>query len=334
MFERTFIIAEAGANHNGNLETALRLVDAARAAGADAVKFQDFTLDALFSPRHYRETLGLPESWSEPVARVSFRPEWHPILHEHARRKGIHCFATPFSVRSVQVQKSLVPFFKVSSGDITNVVLLERLARAGKGVFVSTGAATRTDVERAVRLLGRGNLPFICLMHCVMLYPPPDESLHLRSIPALAQHYDLPVGFSDHTTGCDAALASVALGARALEKHFTLDRSQEGGDHANSLDPQGFAGLVSRVRSVEKMLGRSRKTVTEREAAERVYARRGLYATRDLRKGDIVGQEDIVPLRPNIHIGAEFFHQVAGSRLTRDLEKGEPFTQDVLEKNG
>ncbi len=335
MFERVFIVAEAGTNHNGSLQTALRLVEEARGAGADAVKFQDYTLDSLFAADQYEKTLGIEDhSWREDVRRLSFRREWHRAVHRRSMELGIPCFFTPFSPEAVAALNPLVPFYKVASGDITNLSLLESISAAGKGVFLSTGASELPEIERAVDILRSGRLPFICIMHCVMLYPPPDEALHLNFLATLQKHFRLPVGFSDHTADTDAAVAAAARGAVALEKHFTLDRAQPGGDHALSLDPAGFARLVSKVRRTERMLGSPYKSITRKESEERVYARRGLYAARDLSAGTRLAARDLAALRPNVHLGAERMDQVIGKVLTADLRRGEPLRESLLRDAG
>jgi sialic acid synthase SpsE len=335
MFERVFIVAEAGANHNGSLQTALELVEEACRAGADAVKFQDYTLETLFAPEQYEKTLGITDpSWRGEVRRLRFPREWRRAVHHRARELGISCFYTPFSPRAVGEVEPLVPFYKVASGDITNIPLLERIAATGKGVFLLTGASELPEIERAVETLRAGAPPFLCIMHCVMLYPPPEDALHLSFLTSLQEHFNLPVGFSDHTPGLEAAAAAVARGAVALEKHFTLDRGQPGGDHALSLDPRGFARLVHRVRRTERMLGPGRRSITPREAAERVYARRGLYAARDLAAGTTLAAGDLTALRPNAFLGAERIREVTGKVLAADLPRGRPLQEHMLRDPG
>lgn len=335
MFERVFIIAEAGANHNGRLETALLLVEKAKQAGADAIKFQDFTLPSLFEPRQYERVLGIQDpGWRREVEQLSFNPSWHREVHRKALEEGIQYFSTPFSIRAVDLLDRYVPFYKVASGDITNLPLLERIARTGKGVFLSTGASDHQEIERAVRIFRSRRSTFLCIMHCVMLYPPPDDSLHLNFIRTLQERYNLPVGFSDHTLDTDAALLAVAGGIRALEKHFTLDKGQKGGDHARSLDPEEFGRLVARVRRAERMLGKPEKEITPREAEERVYARRGIYAARDLKCGRTMTAQDIALLRPNTHLGAERVQEVLGTALVRDVPRGTPLEESMLRIRG
>jgi len=332
MFEKVFIIAEAGSNHNGKLDTALQLVRSAKEAGADAIKFQDFSLNSLFSVSYYQKVLGLDDQkWTEEIKKLSFNPDWQRKISEEAEKMGIVYFSTPFSLESVDILEPNVPFYKIASGDITFTMLLEKVASKGKGVFLSTGASTVEEIDRALEILKRSSLPFICLMHCIMLYPAPLSSLNLNFIDFLLNRYKLPVGFSDHSRGCEAALWAVAKGAIAIEKHFTLDPSQPGADHANSLSPEMFKELCQKIRECEQALGEKDKIITEREYRERIYARRGIYARKNLKKGDILDLNDVAFLRPRFKAGAEEFHSIVGKKLISDIRKGEPLEINDVE---
>ncbi len=332
MFEKVLIIAEAGSNHNGDLGIAIELVRTAGEAGADAIKFQSFTLSSLFSPSHYEKALGLNDpGWKEAVVRCSFKPEWHADIAEAARKARIAYFATPFSPEAVDILDEYVPFYKVASGDITYIPLLKKIAEKHKGVFISTGASRLAEIDRAVRVLEPYRLPFICIMHCVMLYPPGHHLLHLNFIDTLKLRYSYPVGFSDHTTGMDAALVAVGKGIRALEKHFTLNKHQEGHDHQNSLEPDELHQLVERVRRCESMLGRAERPIYSNEARERVYARRGIYAGEDLKRGEKITIDRLHFLRPNTAIGAEEVDRVLGRVLSRDVASGTPLDYTMFE---
>jgi len=332
MFEKIFITAEAGSNHNGNLNTAVELVYKAKEAGADAIKFQSFSLHGLFSPPYYEKALGIKNStWQKKIEEAQFRPGWHKVIAEKAEKAGICYFSTPFSPEAVDILDQYVPFYKIASGDITFTPLLEKVASKGKGVFISTGAARLEEIDTAVSLMRNYNLPFICIMHCVMLYPPPDDALHLHFIDTLKKRYNLPVGFSDHTQGIDAPLISVGKGIRALEKHFTLDTHQEGFDHKNSLDPNMFSTLVKKVRSGEAMLGNNKKVITEKEAKERVYARRGVYAGKTLQRGERITLEKVRFLRPNSYIDAEKISELLGRVLTTDVAEGTALEYSMFE---
>jgi N,N'-diacetyllegionaminate synthase len=329
---RVFIVAEAGSNHNGKLETALELVRQAARCGADAVKFQNYTLESLLSPSHYAKTLGLNGSaWQEQVRDLSFKTQWHGAIFEEAKRNDIVYFTTPFSTGIVDAVDRYVPFYKIASGDITFYPLLKKIASTGKGVILSTGASSLQEIEAAIRVLHGHELPFCCLMHCIMLYPPSDEQMDLNFIHTLAERFRLPVGFSDHSPGTEAALCAVAKGAWIIEKHFTLDKKQAGADHRNSLECGEFAELVRKIRSCERMLGSAHRTITDREAMERVYARRSLYAARDVKKGTSIEAEDLFCLRPNIAVGAERIDEVIGRKTKRDIGQLEPIDFSMLE---
>jgi len=332
MFNRVFIIAEAGSNHNGKLGKAIELVHRARESGADAIKFQDFTLDTLFSVKHYGKILDLTDAgWQTEIKRLSFKNEWHKVIHEEAKKAGIEYFATPFSTELVDILDKYVPFFKVASGDITHLALLERIASKNKGIFLSTGGSTVEEIDRAVAFIKKYNLPFICIMHCIMLYPPPPGVLNLNFIRLLIKRYGLPVGFSDHTSGTDAALLAVAMGARAIEKHFTTDRNLEGPDHKNSLDPTGFRDFVKRIRECEMMLGKTDRTISPEEEKERIYARRSIYSRKMIKKGEILTLDNLISLRPNIGIGAENIFEIAGKRAKVDIPPGIPVDYSMFE---
>jgi len=331
MWEKAFVIAEAGSNHNGELETALEIVRKAADAGADAVKFQDFALETLFAVDQYTETLGMGDrEWTKQVNKVSVPESWHEAIAAEARRKSIGYFSTPFSLDAVDALERFVPFYKIASCDITFHPLLERVASKGKGVFLSTGASTLDEIAEALRVLRPERLPFVCLLHCIMLYPVPPSALNLSFIDTLAKRFGLPVGFSDHSAGTEAAVVALGKGIRAVEKHFTLDKSQSGADHANSLDPGEFARLVDLIRRCEKMLGPPERVITEREAKERVYARRGIYAARNLKKGERIAIERLAFLRPNIGTGAEEVRDLEGKLLVRDVREGEPIEPSMF----
>jgi len=333
MFDKVFIVAEASSNHNGNLETALELVRTAKQAGADAIKFQDYTLGSLFSSHHYERTLKIKNSeWQADIKRLEFGTDWHPAVAQEAKKQGIVYFSTPFSIKAVDRLDPFVPFYKISSGDITFLPLLEKIGEKGKGIFISTGASRIDEIGRAVRILKGFNLPFICVMHCVMLYPAPSRLLNLNFIDKLKERYDMPVGFSDHSLGPEAAPIAVAKGVRALEKHFTLDKRQEGADHKSSADPEEFAELVRRVRSSESMLGPTERRLPSREKEERVYARRGIYTTVPIEQGEEITYKNVTFLRPNISIGAERIEDLLNKPVNRAVGPLIPLDPTVFDE--
>jgi N,N'-diacetyllegionaminate synthase len=331
MFERIFIIAEAGSNHNGKLETALKLVKKAKESGADAVKFQDFTLHTLFAPFYYEKTLGIKDSdWQKRIGTLSFKSEWHAALAEEAKRCNIIYFSTPYSLEAVDTMAAHVPYFKIASGDITFKPLIEHIGKKGKGVFISTGASYISEIDEALRVLKGFDLPFVCVMHCIMLYPAPPDQLNLNFIQTLKERYGLPVGFSDHSLGINASLYAVGMGVNAIEKHFTLDKKQKGADHQNSLEPDEFSELVRMVREGETMLGTSQRAISAREHSERLFARRSVYAKVNLKRGERLAMDKVSILRPNIAVGAEQIEDIIGRVLECDVDAGDAIDYKAL----
>jgi len=328
-----FIIAEAGSNHDGNRDKAVEMVWKAKEAGADAIKFQDYRLDILFAPKHYSKVLGLDgEGWKKTIDTLSFKADWYETVYHAAHEAGILCFGTPFSLEAVDRLDRHAPFYKVASGDITYIPLLDHIGSKGKGVFISTGGSTPAEIDSGVQTLKKYDLPFVCIMHCIMLYPPPPDSLDLRFIRTIRERWGDPVGFSDHTRGIDAALLATGAGISALEKHFTLDCNREDGDHPISLDPDGMAELVERIREAEHMLGSSERVLTEGEALERIYARRGIYASRTIKAGELITIEMLSFLRPNTDLSAEEADNIIGGKAIGDIPAGTPLQNGMIER--
>ncbi len=332
MFEKIFLIAEAGSNHNGDLDTALELVRQAAWAGADAVKFQCFSLDSLFAPEQYETVLKLKNSgWQNEIHKYAFQSDWHKVIASEAEKAGITYFTTPFSLDCVEQIDPLVPFYKIASCDISFSNLLKKIGSKRKGVFLSTGASYIQEIDRAVETLRAFSLPFICIMHCVALYPAPFDTLNLRFIQTLSNRYQLPVGFSDHSKGINAPVFAAGAGAVAIEKHFTLNKTQQGADHKNSLAPDEFKSLVEKIRLFEKAMGSEKKRITPREARERVFARRGIYSRRALQKGTRLTYEKLCFLRPNVSLGVERVEEILGKRLAMDVPKQHPIDPSMIE---
>jgi N,N'-diacetyllegionaminate synthase len=332
--EPVFVIAEAGVNHNGDLELARRLVDAAADAGADAVKFQTFRAEAVAAadaPKaaYQLETTGGEESQLEMLRALELGEDAHAELKRAAEERGLVFLSTPFDAASVALLDGLkVDAFKVSSADLTNAPLLEEIASRGRPVLLSTGMADLEEIAAALAVLGDvGTI----LLHCVSSYPAPPEEANLRALRNMAERFGVPVGYSDHTVGYEVALAAVALGACALEKHVTLDRALPGPDHRASLEPGELAELVRSVRTVETSLGDGVKRPTESELANRSLARRSLHAAADLAPGTVLAGDMLVALRPGSGIPPGRLAEVIGRRLARPLAAGEQLGWDALE---
>lgn len=332
-----YVIAEAGVNHNGDPELALALVDAAANAGADAVKFQTFTADALAAATaplaQYQRRPDSAESQREMLRRLELSRSAVARTKARAEERGIGWLSTPFDVESVEELADLgVPAFKVSSGDLTNLVLLRAIARFGRPIIVSTGMATMEEVEIAVRdLRSHGNPPLVVLQ-CVSAYPASPRDVHLRAMATMREKLGLLVGFSDHTGGIGAAIAAAALGASVIEKHITLDRSLPGPDHAASLDVESFRLMVEGIHDAYAALGCGVKAPQEAEADVRRVARRSLVTARDLDEGHVITMDDLVALRPGTGISPMYIDQVVGRTLSSRLQAGLQLTEDLIGK--
>lgn len=324
-----FIIAEAGSNHDGDIDTAKKLVREAALSGADAVKFQAFTRDSLFAEAEYERVLKLKKGALLGVDAVAFKDAWYDVLSREAKRAGILFMVTPFSPQAVLAMAKHVSCYKVASCDIQYVPLLRAIAGTKKPVILSTGLAADDDIRRAKNILTKNE---IALLHCVVEYPAPAERASLSYIRTLAERYGVIPGFSDHTTDTFTSALAVAHGARVIEKHFTVTPEKKGGDHAMSLSPEKFASMVSLVRSSHSAAGDGEKHFTQKEKKEFVFARRGIYASRDLKKGDVITGKDITALRPCTGIPAGEWDDVVGKKLKRDIASRSPIARRDIER--
>ena len=326
-----YVIAEAGANHNRDLGTAKELIDVAAAAGADAVKFQTYTAEGLYSrktpnPSYLARSRLLKDQetvW-ELIKRVEIPWEWHAELAAHARAAGLHFLSTPFAEAAVDLLEQVeVPAYKIASYEITHLPLIEHCARTGKPLLMSTGMASLGDVERALDAANAAGCDQIALLHCAINYPPRFEDLNLRAIHTLRSAFRLPIGWSDHTPGHTADVAAVALGACVVEKHYTLDREQEGPDHSFALEPDELRSMVAAIREAEDALGSSVKRVTEAEAEMFRIGRRSLVAAVDLPAGHVLTRADIAVKRPGYGIPVHELDVVVGRSTTTAIEADE-----------
>ncbi len=317
-----FIIAEIGGNHEGNFETAKSMVTAAASAGANAVKFQIFQTDKLVSA-HSKIPAYSGASHEQQAARfkkMEFTPTQYGELKKLADQSKVVFMASVFDRESLDKVDSLLPAYKVASGDMTYYSLLKEMRKRRKPLLISTGAATLKEIEALVKTLGRKDL---ALLHCVCAYPAPHQEMNLQTIPFLEKKFGIPIGFSDHSLGIEACVAATALGAVILEKHFTLDPTIAIGDHKHSMTPEMLAKLVSSVRIIEKSLGQPRKHFFASEERARKLVRRSLYANRDLKPGERLKLTDFTALRPLEGIPAEEEAKWIGRKVTRNLKAGE-----------
>ncbi len=334
--DHCFIIAEAGVNHNGNLDLALQLVDKAAEAGADAVKFQTFKSEKLVSPKaskaNYQvETTGNNESQLDMIRRLELSTSDHEAIIERCKEQGICFLSTPFDLESVDLLESLgVPAYKLPSGEITNLPLLKHVAKTEKMIFLSTGMSYLGEVEQAVNAIRSTSNAEIILLQCVSNYPADPSDVNLRAMHTMAQAFQVEVGYSDHTPGDAVTLAAVALGARVIEKHFTLDRELPGPDHRSSLEPHEITEMVRSVRTVEAALGNGIKAPAKSEANTASVARKSLVIVRDMSAGERLGTGDIAILRPGTGLAPSLFESVLGRTLGSNIESGTPLQWEHL----
>ena len=325
----TFIIAEAGINHNGDVELAKRLIDVAVKAGADAVKFQTFKAEEVttkYAPKaeYQIKNTDSDESQYEMVKKLELDESDFREIRDYARRKNIVFLSTPFDFESVDFLDELgVPAFKVSSTDLTNIPFLEYVAEKGKPIILSTGMGTLGEVERAVNAIKSTGNEKIVLLHCVTDYPAKFECLNLRVIQTLRNAFKLPVGFSDHSLGVYAPIAAVALGAVVIEKHFTLDKTLPGPDHKASLEPEELMEMVKAIRLVEAALGDGVKRPTPEEEKIKIAARRSIVARVRIPKGTIISEDMLSFKRPGIGLSPEYYRKLIGRRARKDIEEDE-----------
>lgn len=323
-----FIIAEAGVNHNGNLDMARRLVDVAVEVGADAVKFQTFKVSLLVAPDAPKADYQVAntdsdDSQAEMLSRLELSPEAFRALEAYCSERGIAFLSTPFDHESADLLDALgVPAFKVPSGEVVNLPLLRHIASKGKPIILSTGMSCLGEVEQAIRAIHVAGNDQVVVLHCVSNYPADPADVNLRAMQTLRQAFQVPVGFSDHTLGIEVPLAAVALGASVIEKHFTLDRDLPGPDHRASLEPHELKAMVQGIRKVEQALGNGVKAPAESEANTRAVARRSIYIRRAVSAGAVLGAQDLVMLRPAGGIPPDQIDAVIGRRARVALASG------------
>lgn len=321
------IIAEAGVNHNGSLELACALVDAARAAGADAVKFQTFKAERLVSagaPKavYQQRTTGGGESQLEMIRKLELGEVEHRRLQAHCKEQGILFLSSPFDEQSADFLAELgVIAYKVPSGELTNLPFLAHLAGKGQPLILSTGMAYLGEVEAAVRTIAEAGPVALALLHCVSNYPADPADINLRAMDTMRAAFAVPVGYSDHVPDNEVAFAAVARGACILEKHFTLDRNLPGPDHQASLEPQELAALVRGVRAVEAALGDGRKRPAASEADTAGVARKSLVAARDLAAGSVLESNLIAVKRPGSGLPPAMLQHLLGRRTRVDIPR-------------
>lgn len=337
--KRVFIIAEAGVNHNGQLDLALKLVDMAAQIGADAVKFQTFRAEQVVTETgemtaYQKKNMGVVKSQIEMLRELELPEDMYPALMKRCEEKGIIFLSTPHGgVASVDFLETLgMMAYKIGSGDLTNYLLLERIARTGKPIILSTGMATLEEVQDAVAFIRSKGNDKIIVLHCTSQYPCPPDEVNMAALQTLMQTCDAPVGFSDHTDSVEAACMATSLGQALYEFHFTIDKNLPGPDHVASASPKEARERITAIRTVELMMGSGTKQPTANELKTVLpIARKGLVAAHDLKKGQVLTQDDLEAKRPNRGISPISFEQLLNKKLKRALKKDEAFEWDDIE---
>ena len=323
-----FIIAEAGVNHNGSLDMACQMVQAAAQAGVDAVKFQTFKAEKLTTAQapkasYQAKSTGGDENQLEMLRRLELSEADFQTLADECRKNNILFLSTPFDEDSADFLASLdMAAFKISSGEITNLPFLDHVARKGKPVILSTGMSYLSEVDLAVRTIQTAGNHELILLHCTSNYPADPADVNLRAMLTLEQAFQTPVGFSDHTMGIEIPLAAVAMGASVIEKHFTLDRSLPGPDHQASLEPGELEALVKGIRKVEMSLGHGRKEPVEREANTAAVARKSIVARVDIPMGTIFNETHFRMMRPGTGLPSAMLQYVIGRTARVNIPAG------------
>lgn len=332
MANRCFIIAEAGVNHNGSLDLALQMVDVALAAGADAVKFQTFKAETILTANapkadYQKETTGSNESQLDMIRRLELNEEVHERLYAHCQRKGIAFLSSPFDLESINLLNRLgMQSFKIPSGEIINLPYLRRVGELRKKLIMSTGMADLGEIEDALLILMKaGTAPeHITALHCNTEYPTPFEDVNLNAMLTIKAAFPgIQVGYSDHTPGIEVPIAAVALGARVIEKHFTMDRNMKGPDHRASLEPDELKSMVTAIRNIEKAMGNGIKKPSPSELKNKPIVRKSIVAARPIMKGEVFTEENLTVKRPGTGISPMRWDEVIGRNASRDFKKDE-----------
>lgn len=324
---KTIIIAEAGVNHNGDMDIAKQLIDKAKEAGADYVKFQtavDCTSKYAPKAEYQKRETGDDESQLQMALKLRLKLEQHRELYEYCKQKGISYLSTAFDIESVHFLDSLqLPFWKIPSGEITNLPYLIEIAKTGKPVVMSTGMAELDEISTAMEILRTNGTSEITLLQCHTDYPTTMDKVNLKVMETLREQFQVPVGLSDHSVGIEVPIAAVALGATVIEKHFTLDRNMTGPDHKASIEPDELARMVKAIRNIELAMGDGVKRCSEVERPNIIVARKSIVAKRNIKKGEILTEENITTKRPGNGVSAMKWFDVLGTKAVRDFGEDE-----------
>ncbi|AXX96287.1 N-acetylneuraminate synthase [Arcobacter ellisii] len=330
-FEKVFIIAEAGVNHNGSIELAKKLIDVASESGADAVKFQTFKAEKLVSKNaqkadYQKQTTDIKESQFDMIKKLELDMDTHKELMAYCKTKNIMFLSTPFDHDSIELLNDLgLEIFKIPSGEITNLPYLRHIGKLNKKVILSTGMADIGEIEDALDILINAGTKKenITVLHANTMYPTPMEDVNLKAMVTIGNTFDIAFGYSDHTLGIEVDIAAVALGACCIEKHFTLDCTMEGPDHKASLEPDELKAMVKAIRNIELALGSSIKKPSKSEMPNMQIARKSIVAKMDIKKGDAFNENNLTIKRPGNGINPMRWDEIVGSVATKDYKEDE-----------
>ena len=330
-----YIIAELSANHNGSLDRALKSLDVAKACGVDAVKLQTYTADTMTIDSDKSDFMIKGGLWDGyklyDLYKWAQTPyEWHKPIFDHAKKIGLTVFSTPFDESAVDLLEELdTPAYKIASFEVVDLPLIKYVAQKGKPMIISTGMASESEIQDAVDTAKSNGCSDLVLLHCISSYPAPTEQSNLRQIPNLSQRFDTMVGLSDHTMGTAVSVASIALGAVVIEKHFTLNRKDKGPDSEFSLEPDELERLCADTKSAWLALGARGFERQKAEESSKVF-RRSIYFVRDLKEGHIIQSSDIRRIRPGMGLPPKYFDEILGKRLSKAVERGTPVSWSLF----
>lgn len=326
---RTLIIAEAGVNHNGDIELAKKMIDAAKQSGVDLIKFQTGKVELLVSKfakkaKYQMEATGSEESQFEMIRKLLLTFDEFRELNRYCKESELVFLSTPFDLESIDFLNDLdMPFWKIPSGEITNLPYLIKIAETKKPVILSTGMCTIEDIEQALEVLHKYHCEDITLLHCTTEYPAPFQDVNLNAMETLKRKFGVKVGYSDHTKGIEIAIAAVAMGATVIEKHFTLDCNMEGPDHKASLEPDELKRMVCAIRNVEQAMGTGEKMPASSELGNMAVARKSILAKTRIKKGELFTEDNLIVKRPGTGITPMKWFEVIGQTASRDFEEDE-----------
>ena len=327
--EHVIIIAEAGVNHNGSFELAKKMVDAAKEAGVDYVKFQTFNPEKLVSKyaekaEYQKETTGSDETQLQMLQKLTLTEDNFLSLLDYCSEVGIGFISTPFDLDSIAFLETFdMDFWKVPSGEVTNLPYLEAIARTKRKVVISTGMCDMNEIQDAIQVLEKNGTTDITLLHCNTQYPTPYEHVNLSAMNSIRDALHKEVGYSDHTQGIEVPIAAVAMGATVIEKHFTLDKNMEGPDHKASLNPAELQQMVVAIRNIEQAIGNGLKEPSSSEMANKAVARKSIVASRSIKQGELFSEDNLTTKRPGTGISPMRWYEVVGKVAPRDFSEDE-----------